>query len=131
MADDFAAFDVPEFDRIGQLLNDLHENGNPSAPSKKLRAAVRAPAPAKRGRRRPARTGSATLGAFGSAVNWRNAADFANPLAPPAAAPVGGKTVAAFAAAVNWRNAAAAEPAAGVADATPTLDTFLTEFNWD
>lgn len=130
MADDFAAFDVPEFDRIGQLLNDLHENGNPSAPSKKIWAVVR-PGPGKRGRRRAARTGSATLAAFGNAVNWRNAADFANPLLPAAAAPVGGKTVAAFAAAVNWRNAVAVEPAVPAADATPTLDTFLSEFNWD
>jgi hypothetical protein len=126
MSDPSAAFDVPEFDRIGHLMNDLFGTGDAPAPARRPPA----PRPARR-RAGKSRLGPTTLAAFAGAVNWKNAADFATPPGGPAPAParVGGHTVAAFAGMVNWRNAAAV--AGPAPEATPTLDTFLSEFNWD
>jgi hypothetical protein len=126
-------FDIPEFNRIAELMQEI---GGPEAPAPGK--APKPPAPKAAAVR--FRMGATTLAAFAEAVNWKNDMARQSPFGSPnakAGPRLGALSVAAFAGGANWSNSIGAPPLlTEPADTTPlapppTLDLFMSEFAWD
>jgi len=127
-------FDIPEMNRIGELLREI--SGSPGT------AATPPVKSAKKNTAAPARfrIGAIALGSFAEGVNWQNELTHQSPWAAAKSSGgprLGALKVSAFAAGTNWSNSIGAAPLfSAPAETTPvspptTLDNFMSDFAWD